>query len=216
MSLYAAFRSQVQFAWLEAIRRGVCCSSETRAAGIEDSKCYRASDFDMGDPGMEEVLPQGCIAHALSFTSPRDACRASAVSTTLLSAAASDAVWDRFLPADLQSVLARADRPVDCCSKRDLFFRLCDEPVLVDGGKMTFSLDRSSGAKCYMLSARALSIQRGDTEHCWRWVSQTDSRFLEVAELINVCWLEVQGKIHRGIGEDRNTVVYYCNLLAAQ
>ncbi|KAG6495052.1 hypothetical protein ZIOFF_042843 [Zingiber officinale] len=91
----------------------------------------------MGDPGMEEVLPQGCIAHALSFTSPRDACRASAVSTTLLSAAASDAVWDRFLPVDLQSVLARADRPVDCCSKRDLFFRLCDEPVLVDGGKMS-------------------------------------------------------------------------------
>ncbi|KAG6499042.1 F-box protein PP2-B11-like isoform X1 [Zingiber officinale] len=209
MSLYAAFRSQVQFAWLEAIRRGVCCSSETRAAGIEDSKCYRASDFDMGDPGMEEVLPQGCIAHALSFTSPRDACRASAVSTTLLSAAASDAVWDRFLPADLQSVLARADRPVDCCSKRDLFFRLCDEPVLVDGGKMTFSLDRSSGAKCYMLSARALSIQRGDTEHCWRWVSQTDSRFLEVAELINVCWLEVQGKIHSKTLSSKTTYAAY-------
>ncbi|XP_074581499.1 F-box protein PP2-B11-like [Curcuma longa] len=163
----------------------------------------------MGDPGMEEVLPQGCIAHALSLTSPRDACRASAVSTTFLSAAASDAVWDRFLPADLQSVLARADRPVDFSSKRELFFRLCDEPVLLDGGKMIFSLDRSSGAKCYMLSARALSILRGDTEHCWRWVSQSDSRFLEVAELINVCWLEIHGKIHSKILSSKTTYAAY-------
>lgn len=108
--------------------------------GVEVRSIEASSDLDMGDPGMEEVLPQSCIAHALSFTSPRDACRASAVSTTLLSAAASDAVWDRFLPADLQSVLARADRPVDCSSKRELFFRLCDQPVLVDGGKMVRGL----------------------------------------------------------------------------
>ncbi|XP_042405709.1 F-box protein PP2-B1-like isoform X2 [Zingiber officinale] len=60
-----------------------------------------------------------------------------------------------------------------------------------------------------MLSARALSIQRGDTEHCWRWVSQTDSRFLEVAELINVCWLEVQGKIHSKTLSSKTTYAAY-------
>ncbi|WOL19295.1 F-box protein PP2-B12 [Canna indica] len=150
----------------------------------------------MGESGIER-LPEGCIAHAISLTSPREACCSCAVSTAFRSAAASDTVWSRFLPDDLDSLLARAVDPVQCSSsssKRDLFFSLCN-PILIDGGKMSFSLDRSTGAKCYMLSARELFVVWGDTPCYWRWYSLPESRFSEVAELIDVCWLEVRGKI---------------------
>ncbi|RZS20362.1 hypothetical protein BHM03_00052866 [Ensete ventricosum] len=157
----------------------------------------------MADLGIE-TLPEGCIAEAISLTSPRDACRSSVVSSVFRSAAASDTVWERFLPSDCHSILSRAVHPVEYSSKRDLFFLLCDS-VLIDGGKMVyhfpsasnrpiyfhfsisirccfssgFWLERSSGAKCYMLSASALSIIWGDTPRYWKWVSPPDSRYLD-------------------------------------
>ena len=46
-------------------------------------------------------LPVELLAAALAFTTPRDACRAAAVSRDFLAAADSDAVWSRFQPRDL-------------------------------------------------------------------------------------------------------------------
>ncbi|OMO72885.1 hypothetical protein COLO4_27415 [Corchorus olitorius] len=138
------------------------------------------------------ALPQDCIAAVLSFTSPRDACRLSVVSTVFKSAANSDAIWERFLPSDYHAMI-----PSSLCfsSKKELYFRLCDNPILIDGGRKSFSLERGSGKKCYMLSARELSIVWSDTPTYWRWGSTPESRFEEVAELLNVCWLEIHGKI---------------------
>ncbi|XP_042472860.1 F-box protein PP2-B10-like [Zingiber officinale] len=160
------------------------------------------------EPGIE-VLPEGCIAHAISLTSPRDACCSTAVSTAFRSAVASDTVWNSFLPSDLESILARADRPVDFSSKKELFFRLCDKPILLDGGKMIFSLDRSSGAKCFMLSARELAITWADTDSYWRWVPEPDSRFSEVAELLSVCWLEIRGHFKCKMLSSKTTYAAY-------
>ncbi|CAL9765409.1 unnamed protein product [Musa acuminata subsp. burmannicoides] len=161
----------------------------------------------MGESGMDR-LPEGCVAHAIALTSPRDVCRFSAVSAAFRSAAAYDTVWDRFLPSDYRSILSRAVRPVVCSSKRDLFFRLCDS-LLIDAGKMSFWLERSSGAKCYMLSARSLSITWGDTPQYWRWVPLSDCRFSEAAELVNVCWLEIRGKIQSRMLSGRRTYAAY-------
>ncbi|KAJ3668609.1 hypothetical protein LUZ61_022563 [Rhynchospora tenuis] len=140
-------------------------------------------------------LPEECVAIMVSLTSPRDACRLSAVSSTFRSAAESDVVWARFLPSDYISLLSRAVHPVRYASKRELFFLLSGRHILIDRGKMSFGLEKSSGARCYMLSARTLSIVWGDTPQYWRWISLPDSRFPEVAELINVPWLEIRGKI---------------------
>nr|XP_043633055.1 uncharacterized protein LOC122604230 [Erigeron canadensis] len=63
----------------------------------------------------------------------------------------------------------------------------------------SFSLDRLSEKKCYNLAARDLSITWGDDPRYWRWISLPESRFTEVAELIEVCWLEVQGTISTSI-----------------
>ena len=41
-------------------------------------------------------------------------------------------------------------------------------------------LDRETGAKCYMISARALCIIWGDTPQYWRWIPLTDSRFAKL------------------------------------
>ncbi|KAF3452415.1 hypothetical protein FNV43_RR02848 [Rhamnella rubrinervis] len=143
------------------------------------------------------VLPEGCIANIISFTSPPDACRMSLVSSVFRSAAGSDAVWERFLPPEYCPIISRAvaPPPLPCPSKRDLYLSLCNSPLLIDGGKKSFSLDKRSGKKCYMISARDFLITWGDAPRYWRWIPLPEARFAEVAELVSVCWLEIRGKI---------------------
>ncbi|KAG8363807.1 hypothetical protein BUALT_Bualt19G0060700 [Buddleja alternifolia] len=61
--------------------------------------------------------------------------------------------------------------------------------------KQSFSLEKWSGKKCYVLAARDLIIVWGDTPQYWQWISLPESRFAEVAELLNVCWFKIDGKI---------------------
>ncbi|KAH9670954.1 F-box protein [Citrus sinensis] len=148
------------------------------------------------------LLPEGCIANVISLTTPRDACRLSSVSTVFKSAAESDAVWERFLPPDYPTLLSDAasssssSSSLHFSSKKELYFSLCHNPILIDEGKKSFSLDKRSGKKCYMISARDLLIVWGDTPTYWRWTSVPEARFPEVAELICVCWLEIRCKIN--------------------
>ncbi|XP_030445335.1 F-box protein At2g02240-like [Syzygium oleosum] len=136
------------------------------------------------------ALPEGCIASVVSFTSPPDACRLASVSPIFKSACDSDAVWASFLPPDWRPMVSRSTS-----SLKELYFSLCDDPVLVGDGKMSFSLDRHSGKKCIMLSARALSITGGDTPSNWSWNHMPNSRFAEVAELMEANRLEIRGTI---------------------
>ncbi|GAB2218533.1 hypothetical protein Droror1_Dr00001760 [Drosera rotundifolia] len=146
-------------------------------------------------------LPEGCIAVVISFTSARDACRLATVSRIFKSAADSDPVWIRFLPADYEAILARCEEGgtmvVD--SKKELYRRLVERPLIVDGGRKAFRLDKETGKKCYMIAARDLRIVWSDTPRYWKWSSLPESRFSEVAELISVCWLEIVGKMHTSL-----------------
>ncbi|KAJ3691417.1 hypothetical protein LUZ61_020581 [Rhynchospora tenuis] len=136
-------------------------------------------------------LPVDCLSHVISLTSPRDACRCSAVSTFFQSAAAANVVWEHFLPADLDNILSGTlDKPV-FLSKKDLYFHLSNQGILVDDGKMILSLDRSTGAKICMLSTKAAYIVWGEDIRYWQHVPNHDSRFPEVAQLIIVWWLEL-------------------------
>ncbi|CAB4298923.1 unnamed protein product [Prunus armeniaca] len=156
-------------------------------------------------------LPEECLANVVSLTTPRDACRLSSVSRSFKSVSESDAVWDRFIPPETHTILSLQSPSSSVSSspsstsnsksksKKELYLTLCDKQVLIEQGKMSFSLDKSSGKKCYMISARALSIvwAGADTPDYWKWISLPDSRFEEVAELLMVCWLEIRGKIGR-------------------
>ncbi|BAT87894.1 hypothetical protein LR48_Vigan10g159900 [Vigna angularis] len=145
--------------------------------------------------GEFDHLPEGCIANILSFTSPRDVFVLSLVSSSFRSAAQSDVVWERFLPSDLHAMVSQSSKPLSYSSKKELYLHLCHNPLLIDGGQKSFALDKPSARKCYMLSARSLSIVWGNTPRYWKWTSVPATRFWEVAELVSVCWLEIKGGI---------------------
>ncbi|KAF8015457.1 hypothetical protein BT93_H1080 [Corymbia citriodora subsp. variegata] len=131
------------------------------------------------------TLPEGCISSIVSLTSPADVCRLTSVSPDFKSVCDSNVVWASFLPLDCRQMASRS-----FSSLKELYFSLCDEPVLISDGKMSFSLDKHSGKKCIMLSARALSLTM-----YWSWYRMPNSRFAEVAELNEVWWLEINGTI---------------------
>ncbi|KAJ0079813.1 hypothetical protein Patl1_22334 [Pistacia atlantica] len=141
-------------------------------------------------------LPEGCVSTIISLTSPADACRSSLVSSSFRSAVESDVVWERFLPSDYQDTISRSgeNNVKNFSSKKELFLHFCNA-VLIDGGKKSFRLEKSSGKKCFILSARELSITWSDNPEFWIWKSSPESRFAEVAELKSVSKLEIEGKI---------------------
>ncbi|XP_023530000.1 F-box protein PP2-B10-like [Cucurbita pepo subsp. pepo] len=145
-------------------------------------------------------MPEGVVANILSLTTPSDACRSSAVSGTFHAAAQSDILWNNFLPIDWESLVSRrktSDLKFDpiSSSKKEIFFSLCDCPLLIDDGNKSFSLDKWSGKKCIMLGARDLKIIWTDTPDYWTWISHPESRFGEVAVLLQAWWVELRGKI---------------------
>ncbi|KAK6159860.1 hypothetical protein DH2020_003241 [Rehmannia glutinosa] len=81
-----------------------------------------------------ETLPEECLSHVISFTSPRDACRSSIVSGMFRDAADSDLAWENFLPSDYREIISRSVSPVEFSSKKELFRKLSSTPLLIDGG----------------------------------------------------------------------------------
>ncbi|XP_076940195.1 F-box protein PP2-B13-like [Bidens hawaiensis] len=140
------------------------------------------------------MLPEDCISAIVSLTSPPDACRLMLASSSLRSAAESDIVWSRFLPSDLPQLLSRAHTQLGFRSKKELFFQLCDS-VLIDGGVSSFTLNKVSGKKSFLLSARALSISLSNESNHWTWTTHSTSRFSEVIELKTISNLEIEGRI---------------------
>ncbi|TYI31210.1 hypothetical protein ES332_A05G437900v1 [Gossypium tomentosum] len=138
------------------------------------------------------ALPLGCITLIISFTSPRDACRLSLVSTAFNSAAESDAVWGSFLPSQYQALIPSS---LSFSSKKQLYLSLCENPLLIEAGRKSFWLERMSGKKCYMLSSRDLSIIGSDLPEYRRWISTRGARFDEVAYIRRFRWFEIRGRI---------------------
>lgn len=87
-------------------------------------------------------LPEGCISNIISFMSPKDACRAAAVSLGFKSAADSDTVWERFLPPNYRQVISRASSRPPFSNKKHLYLFLHDAStwLLLDGGKLVSTL----------------------------------------------------------------------------
>lgn len=74
---------------------------------------------------------------------------------------------------------------------------------------MSFSVEKATGKKCYMLSARELYIVWEDNPNYWKWTSLPESRFAEVAELLSVCWLEIRGTIDSRVLSSKTTYKAY-------
>ncbi|KAL9839884.1 F-box protein SKIP3 [Arabidopsis thaliana] len=128
-----------------------------------------------------DSLPEGCISNIISFTSPEDACVAAAVSKIFESAVKSDIVWEKFLPADYESLIP----PLRAfSSKKELYFSLCSDPLLIEDGKMSLWLEKASGKRCIMLSATAMNLSSmADMSQRFLWIPCPESRFETVAAL---------------------------------
>ncbi|XP_057444666.1 putative F-box protein PP2-B12 [Lotus japonicus] len=141
-------------------------------------------------------LPEECISDILCRTTPLDVARISVVSKIFCSAADSDTIWDHFLPSDYRSIISQSLSVANAPSKKAIYLALSDRPIIIDEGKRSFQLDRKSGKKCYMLSARALNISNGEDERYCRWVTLPESRFEEVPMLKDPLWFAISGKIN--------------------
>uniref|UniRef100_A0A0D9X4D3 F-box domain-containing protein n=1 Tax=Leersia perrieri TaxID=77586 RepID=A0A0D9X4D3_9ORYZ len=157
-----------------------------------------------GEVAAEETgvgeLPEACLADVIALTSPRDACRLAAVSPSFRAAAESDVVWERFLPPDYRAIMpspspAAGDGGKRRRMKKGVYLGLCDKPVPVDDGTMMVWLEKESGAKCFALSARKLSLPWEDGEFSWRWTPHPLSRFGEVAQLVDCTCLDIYGRL---------------------
>lgn len=88
------------------------------------------------------LLPEDCLSEILSFTSPEDTARLSASARGFNSAAGSDIVWEKFLPDDYQQIISKSNSNslLDCSSKKEVYFSLCDYPILIDEAKLVISM----------------------------------------------------------------------------
>ncbi|XP_075650337.1 putative F-box protein PP2-B12 [Castanea sativa] len=146
-------------------------------------------------------LPEECMREIVSRLNPKEWCRGCAVSQKFREACESDENWVRFLPPDWLAILSRSSAHLHFTSFKQLYLHLSDNPILIDANSMSFFLDKLSGKKCYLLSARDLCIIWGDTPPFWSWVSKPESRFLpksrflQVAELDHLWWFDISCKI---------------------
>ncbi|XP_028791938.1 F-box protein At2g02240-like [Neltuma alba] len=150
---------------------------------------------------LTKVLPADCISNIISLTSPKDACRSSSVSSLFKTAEDSDNVWEKFLPQDYKDMIAESSSQsfISSLNKKQIFFHLCDHPVLLNDGEMSLGLEKDSGKKCCILGAKSLAIVLGDTKSYWQWISLPESRFNEVAKLNYVWWLDIKGRVRADV-----------------
>ncbi|KAM7485468.1 hypothetical protein LguiA_001477 [Lonicera macranthoides] len=96
-------------------------------------------------------LSEDCVPNIILHTSPRDACTSSSISLRFKSAADSDATWEQFFPLDYPQILSGSVAPLVFSTKKELYVRLSQSNLLVDGGKMvlvfTLYRNRSSSVK---------------------------------------------------------------------
>ncbi|XP_065637206.1 uncharacterized protein LOC112040241 [Quercus suber] len=135
-------------------------------------------------------LPEECMREIVSRLNPKEWCRGCAVSQTFREACESDENWVTFLPPDWFAILSRTSAHLHFTSLKQLYLHLSDNPFLIDGNSMSFFLDKMSGKKCYLLSARDLCIIWGDTPF-WSWVSKPESRFLPKSRFLQVAVLDL-------------------------
>ncbi|CAA7043792.1 unnamed protein product [Microthlaspi erraticum] len=131
-----------------------------------------------------DALPEECISNIISFTSPRDACVVASLSKTFGSAVDSDKVWEKFLPPDYHSLIHPPSRIFS--SKKELYFSLCNDSLLIEDGQKSLWLDKASGKRCIMLAASKDEISWGNSPGFWEWISIPESRFEKVPELLTI------------------------------
>ncbi|PIA25493.1 hypothetical protein AQUCO_11200003v1 [Aquilegia coerulea] len=95
-----------------------------------------------------------------------------------------------------EDIIKAADAPIDRSSKEKLFAQL-HSGVYLHQKKQKYWIDKESGLNCFMLFSKGLSINWVNEERYWSWRTFEDPEegTLEMAELLKVCALEVNGSL---------------------
>ncbi|CAA3022549.1 Hypothetical predicted protein [Olea europaea subsp. europaea] len=78
--------------------------------------------------------------------------------------------------------------------RKSFYFHLCHNPILIDGSTKSFSLEKGTGKKCFMLASRDLIIWGCPPR--WQWISFPNSRFPEVGVRLVGYLFAICGKIN--------------------
>ncbi|PIA37803.1 hypothetical protein AQUCO_03000379v1 [Aquilegia coerulea] len=105
------------------------------------------------------------------------------------------------LPYNYVNIIKEADLHIDFSSTEKLYEHL-HHGVFLNQKRKKYWIEKESGHNCFMLYASDLSITWSEERHYWKWsklieASSSDGDIhVDVAELLNVCWLEVHGKFN--------------------
>eukprot|EP00257_Ricinus_communis_P018999 XP_015577853.1 protein PHLOEM PROTEIN 2-LIKE A1 [Ricinus communis] len=101
------------------------------------------------------------------------------------------------LPYNYESILREADPTSDDTSATDkqLYDQLC-HGVFLNQKKKKYWVEKKSNSNCFLLFAKDLLITWADDDRFWHWsrLYESSNVFVDVAELLNVCWLEIHGR----------------------
>ncbi|XP_042520925.1 lectin-like [Macadamia integrifolia] len=99
------------------------------------------------------------------------------------------------LPHNCRAIMKRSES-AGCGISTEKLYEHLYSGVFLDHKRKKYWIDPKTGYNCFMLFARDLSITWGDDNRYWKWDSlqETSDVRVDIAELKNVCWLEVRGK----------------------
>ncbi|KAA8544784.1 hypothetical protein F0562_019512 [Nyssa sinensis] len=100
-----------------------------------------------------------------------------------------------LLPHNYDDIVKDADSPIDNSSVDKLYDQLY-AGVFLNRKRKKYWVERKSNNNCFMLFARDLLITWSGDYRFWHWpyLNETSDVLIDVAELLDVCWLEVHGK----------------------
>ncbi|XP_062162888.1 lectin-like [Alnus glutinosa] len=66
-----------------------------------------------------------------------------------------------------------------------------------NNNSLKYGVDQNPNSNCFFLHSKNLSITWGEDNRYWRWskIEETSDKVVDVAELLEVCWLEVRGEL---------------------
>ncbi|GMP49572.1 hypothetical protein CsSME_00016510 [Camellia sinensis var. sinensis] len=95
-------------------------------------------------------------------------------------------------PLNFLAILKDANISIDTSSPD----KLCEQLYT---GK--YFVNKKSNKNCFVLFSRELNICWNDNPQYWRWTTlkETSGEEIEVAELLQVCWLDIRGQFNGAI-----------------
>ncbi|CAL5412869.1 unnamed protein product [Camellia sinensis] len=99
------------------------------------------------------------------------------------------------LPHNYEAIIKDADSPI-VKSSIDMLYDQLQSGVFLNQKRKKYWVERKTNSNCFMLYARDLSITWAQDNRYWHWpcLNETSNESIDVAELLNVCWLDIHGK----------------------